>query len=40
LYQEGYGHSMLIEHWKRSFEEQNAQFQSLMKSIGSSFDMG
>ena len=37
LVQEGQGHTMLIDHWKRSFEEQNAQFQSLMESIGSSF---
>ena len=38
LNEEGRGHTMLIEHWKRSFEEQNAQFQSLMESIGNSFD--
>ena len=37
LTQEGRGHTMLIDHWKRSFEEQNAQFQSLMESIGNSF---
>lgn len=37
LNEEGRGHTMLIDHWKRSFEEQNAQFQSLMESIGSSF---
>lgn len=37
LAKNGRGHTMLIEHWKRSFEEQNTQFKSLMKSIGRSF---
>jgi uncharacterized protein YdiU (UPF0061 family) len=36
LTEEGHGHTMLVDHLQRSFEEQNRQFQSLMKSIGGS----
>ena len=37
LNQEGHGHTMLVDHLKRSLEEQNQQFQSLMESIRSSY---
>jgi hypothetical protein len=38
LNQEGRGHLMLVDHWKRSLKEQNDQFQALMKSIRNSID--
>lgn len=40
LNEEGRGHAVLVDHWKRSIKEQNDQFQALMESIRSSFGKG
>jgi len=40
LNEEGKGHAVLVDHWKRSIKEQNDQFQVLMESIRSSFEKG
>jgi len=37
LNQEGRGHTMLVDHLKRSLDEQSQQFQSLMESIRKSY---